>query len=183
MIELTRFQQLRPVQKISEEEAQQVGLPLYPDGKLSDLANSLRGANSSSTYAALISRYRKGKKQNELTDLKAINPVIAAFYNWLSFKARPIKLDDFKTFVATLKPGDLPKPEAEWRLYADSLILAIEREVLQTRYCIDYQLLIRICYIVRLCLEIKEKRYKVGAAVTSDLIDQILNLPILLPPR
>lgn len=100
----------------------------------------------------------------------------------MSFKARPIKLDDFKTFVTTLKPGDLLKPEDEWRLYADNLILAIEREVLHTNYCIDFQLLIRICYIVRLCLEVKEKRYKVGAAVTADLINQILNLPILLPP-
>jgi hypothetical protein len=100
----------------------------------------------------------------------------------LSFKARPIKLDDFKTFVTTLKPGDLLKPEDEWRLYADNLILAIEREVLHTNYCIDFQLLIRICYIFRLCLEVKEKRYKVGAAVTADLINQILNLPILLPP-
>jgi membrane protease YdiL (CAAX protease family) len=92
----------------------------------------------------------------------------------LSFKARPIKLDDFETFLL--------KPEDEWRLYADNLILAIEREVLHTNYCIDFQLLIRICYIVRLCLEVKEKRYKVGAAVTADLINQILNLPILLPP-
>src|SRR5713226_3384464 len=105
MIELTRFQQLRPVQKIAEEEAQQVGLPLYPDGKLSDLANSLRKADSSSTYKALISRYREVNKQNEITDFKAVNPVIAALYNWLSFKAQPIKLDDFKTFVATLKSG------------------------------------------------------------------------------
>jgi hypothetical protein len=183
MIELTRFQQLRPVQKVADEDAQQIGLPLYPDSKLSDLAKPLQAADSSSTYAALISRYRKTKKQNELTDFEAINPVVAALYNWLSFKSRPIKLDDFKSFVATLKPGDLPKPEDEWRLYADSLILAIEREVLQTRYCIDYQLLIRICYIIRLCLEVKDKRFKVGAAVTSNLINQILNRPILLPPK
>ena len=52
MIELTRFQLLRPVQTIAPEEAQQVGLPLYPDAALSDLANSLKDADSDSAYTA-----------------------------------------------------------------------------------------------------------------------------------
>jgi len=53
MIELTRFQQLRPVQKISEEEKRHVGLPLYPDDGLSDFANSLRDSKSSGAYTEL----------------------------------------------------------------------------------------------------------------------------------
>jgi hypothetical protein len=183
MIELTRFQQLRPVQKIAEEEARQIGLPLYPDDVLSDLANSLREAASSSTYSALINRYREANKSHELTSLKDINPVIAALYNWLSFKARPIKLDDFKAFVKTLKSGELFKLEDEWRLYADNLIVAIARHVLHTNYCVDFQLLIRISYLIRLCLKATDDRYRVDDAVTADLINAILNLPILLPPR
>jgi hypothetical protein len=183
MVELTRFQQLRPVQMIADEEATQVGLPLYPDGKLSDFAASLRDAGSSQEYTALINRYREVNKQNELTDLKQVNPVIAAIYNWLDFKARPIKLEDFKAFVATLKPGNLLRPDDVWRLHADNLILAFERGALHTRYCVDYQLLIRISYLIRLTLDVTDKAYKLKAAATADLLNQILNQPILLPGR
>lgn len=183
MIELARFQQLRPVQKIAEEEARQVGLLLYPDDKLSDLANGLRDADSRTTYAALINRHREINKQNELTDLKAVNPVIASLYKWVSFKARPIRLEDFKAFSATLDPGKLLMLEDEWRLYADNLVLAIARNVLHTNYCIDFQLLIRVCYLIRLCLKVTQNGYQVGDTVTADLINDILNLPIVLPAR
>jgi hypothetical protein len=183
MIELTRFQHLRPVQTIAQEEARQLALALYPDDNLSDLANSLRDANTSSAYASLINRYREANKQNELTGLKGINPVVAALYNWLSFKARPIKLDDFKAFVATLDPSALPNLEDEWRRYADALLLAIARNVLHTNYCIDFQLLIRICHIIRLCLSKNDGRYGVRESVTADLINEVLDLRLLLPSR
>jgi hypothetical protein len=183
MIELTRFQQLRPVQRIAAEEAQQLGLLLYPDATLSDLANGLREADDASSYAAMLNRFREGNKKNEISDLKSVNPVVAALYNWLNFKARPIKLEAFKTFVATLNFGVLSKPDDEWRRYADNLVLAIGRELLHTRYCIDFQLLIRICHLIRLCLKATKKGYEVGADVTAALIDAILTLPILLPPR
>ncbi|ABB75344.1 hypothetical protein SAMN05216403_13324 [Nitrosospira multiformis ATCC 25196] len=101
MIELTRFQLLRPVQTIAAEEAQQIGLPLYPDATLSKLANSLKDADSDSAYTALLNRYREANKTNEITDSKSLNPVVLALYNWLNFKARPLKLEDFKNFVAT----------------------------------------------------------------------------------
>lgn len=183
MIELTRFQQLRPVQTIAAEEAQQIGLLLYPDAALSDLANSLKDADSDSAYTALLNRYRGANKSNEITDPKSLNPVVLALYNWLNFKARPLKLEDFKIFVATLKSRDLPKPEDEWRRYADNLILAIERDLLHTRYCVDLQLLIRIGYLIRLCLKAADKGYQVGANVTAALLNAILTLPILLPSR
>jgi hypothetical protein len=183
MVELTRFQHLRPPQKISDEQAQQLGLRLYPDDNLSDLANSLRAATDGRAYAALIDGFRQANKTNEMTDLKSASPVVVAMYDWLSFKARPIKLDDFRTFVATLKPTDLPNLEDEWRHYADNLILAIAKEVLHTNYCIDFQLLIRICYLVRLCLKASGAHYKVPDSATAALVNQILNLPVLLPSR
>jgi hypothetical protein len=183
MIELTRFQQLRPVQTIAAEEAQQIGLLLYPDAALSDLANSLKDSDSVSAYAALLNRYRGANKSNEISDPKSLNPVVLSLYNWLNFKARPLKLEDFKTFVVTLKSSDLPKPEDEWRRYADNLILAIERGLLHTRYCVDFQLLIRICYLIRLCMKADDNGYQVGSDVTAALLNAILTLPILLPPR
>jgi hypothetical protein len=183
MVELTRFQQLRPVQKISEEETRQVGLPLYPDTNLSNLANSLRAATSSTDYTALLDQFREANKQNEMTDLTAVSPVVVAMYNWLNFKARPIKLGDFKAFAATLKSSNLPNLEDQWLFYADNLILAIDRQVLHTNYCVDFQLLIRICYLIRLCLEANGTAYRVRSSVTSHLINQILNQPVLLPSR
>ena len=167
---------------IADEEAQQVGLALYPDNKLSELAQSLHDASTRQDYEGLISRYREVAKQNLINNLKGVNPVIAALYNWLNFKARPIKIADFKTFVSTLKSKDLLRPNDVWQVLADNLIVAIELDILHTRFCLDYQLLIRICYLIRLCLDATEKAYKLKAGVTDDLINKILDLPILLPP-
>jgi hypothetical protein len=184
VIELTRFQQLRPAQKISDEEKQQIGLPLYPDAGLSPLANHLRDSATSVRYAEVLNQYKEGNAKYELNDSKTIQPVIRSLYDWFSFKARPIKLDDFKSFVGSLNVTEFPKLEEEWRLYADNLVVAIERNVLHTNYCIDFQLLIRVCYIIRLCLTTKQDgKYEVDAGVTSELINQILNLPIVLPQR
>jgi hypothetical protein len=184
VIELTRFQQLRPAQKISDEEKQQIGLPLYPDAGLSPLANHLRDSATSVRYAEVLNQYKEGNAKYELNDPKTIQPVIRSLYDWFSFKARPIKLDDFRSFVGSLNVTEFPKLEEEWRLYADNLVVAIERNVLHTNYCIDFQLLIRVCYIIRLCLTTKQDgKYEVDAGVTSELINQILNLPIVLPQR
>jgi hypothetical protein len=183
MIELTRFQQLRPAQKVSDEEKRQVGLPLYPDAGLSTLANHLRDSATSVRYAEVLNRYKEGNAKCELNDPKTIQPVIRSLYDWFSFKARPIKLDDFKSFVGSLDVTEFPKLEEEWRLYADNLVVAIERNVLHTNYCIDFQLLIRVCYVIRLCLKTNQDgKYEVGTGVTSELINHILNLPIVLPP-
>jgi len=183
MTELTRFQQLRPAQKISDQERQHVGLPLYPDDSLSDFANSLRASKSSAAYAELVERYKKVNAQSLVTDAKTVNPLIRALYDWFDFKARPTRLEDFKTFVKTLKPVDAPpKLEDEWRLYADNLIVAIEEKVLGTNFCVDFQLLIRICHILRRGLTINESQeYEVTADASGELINQILSLPIVLP--
>src|SRR5260370_10529852 len=167
LIELTRFQQLRPPQMIADEGAKQGRLPSYPDGKLSDFALSMQDAGNRQDYMALIQRYDEVNKQKPITELKAVNPVIAAFNQWLDFKARPIKLEDFKNFVATLQSRELLRPDDVWRNLADNLILSSERDLLHTRYCLQFQLLIRICYLIRLCLKIAEKGYKLRKGVTD----------------
>jgi hypothetical protein len=144
MIELSRFQQLRPVQKISEEQKQQTGLLLYPDAHLSQLAQSLLEAKTDLVYLELISRHVDVNGQKPITDVNSLNPMIASLYNWVSFKARPIRLDDFKSFVAGLDPAALPTLENEWRRYADQLVIAIVQKLLPTNFCVDFQLLIRI---------------------------------------
>src|SRR5260370_3046558 len=114
-------------------------------------------------------------------DLKAVNSVVAAFYQWLDCKARPIKVEDFKNFAATLQSRELLRPDDVWSNLADNLILAIERDLLHTRYCLHYQLLIRICYLIRLCLEIAENGANLRKSFPADLTTQILHLPLLLP--
>ena len=49
MEELFRYQQLRQSEKLFEEQKRLVGLPLYPDGDYSPLANSLIDINKRST--------------------------------------------------------------------------------------------------------------------------------------
>ena len=184
MIELTRFQHLRQPQKVSDEQKQHVGLPLYPDASLSDFANALRSAKTASDYTEALGRFKEREAKLQLTSLESINPVVKALYNWLDFKAKPIKVADLSTFIVSLDPGQGPKLDEEWRLYADALILAIERNVIQTNYCVDFQLLIRVCILLKRCLEINEDgRYKLASGVTADLINLILTLPIVLPSR
>ena len=184
MEEITRYQQLRPVQTLSEEEKLIAGLPLYPDEKLSDLAGKLKGAaDSSETYEALINRYKEeAHGKNVLEDTNKINPLLRSMYDWLNFKARPIKVDDFRKLVLTFKINDQPDLNKEWILYADNLLLAIHNKTINRNYCINYQLLIRICYLYKLCIKIVNNKFEVPDTVTTNLLNEILNLPILLPP-
>src|SRR5215469_13773896 len=104
MTELTRFQLLRPVQKISDEDKRHIGLPLYPTENLSQLAGELRNADAE-TYSALLKRLVT--EGPSITDVKDLNPVIASLYKWLNFKARPIRRADLEEFVKTLDPNAL----------------------------------------------------------------------------
>src|SRR5215217_897303 len=185
MTELTRFQQLRPAQKISEEEKQQVGLALYRDDSLSGFGMSLRASKSSGAYREVVERFKKANTDSLITNTGKINPLIRALYDLFDFKARPIKLDDFKAFAKTLTPGDAPSSlEDEWRRYADNLILAVEEKTLGTNFCVDFQLLIRICHILRRTLTLEENNeYAVVGDASGELVHQLLSLPILLPDR
>src|SRR6476620_9227028 len=91
MQEIFRFQQLRTTQKLSEEQKLLVGLPLYPEQSLSDLANDLIKCESSSSYLSLIERYKEKNKADILIHESQIHPTIRMLYDWLNFKARPIK--------------------------------------------------------------------------------------------
>ena len=179
MQELIRFQQLRQVQKTSDEEKLQLALPMYPDYSLSDLANRLRDAKNTEEYSAIVDRTRDGV----VTELKSVHPTVRALYNWFDFKARPVRLDDFKAFVRSIK-ADRLKLEDEWRQYADSLLISIEKKVFQTNCFIDFQLLIRICHILRLGLKANETNgYDVADTLTAELLNLLLNMAILLPSQ
>jgi hypothetical protein len=184
MVELSRFQQLRPTQTIAEEQKRQGRLPLYPDGMLSDLGRDLLAANDSRAYQSVLAGARQSGHLAELTGPAGVDKVVGTIYAWLQFKARPVRVADLAALAPALKPTDLGVLEVRWRLYADNLLLAIDRGELHVNSCLDYQLLIRICYLIRLCLVAAgPDRFEIAPTATDALIARILSQPILIPER
>ncbi|WP_152683847.1 hypothetical protein [Pseudarthrobacter siccitolerans] len=184
MDELFRYQQLRQSEKLSDEQKRIIGLPLYPDDTYSPLANDLiglnKGSNDDKSVADRLEEYaRAAQIVHEKDDLQ---PAIRAMYGWLNFKSKPIKPTEFTDFVATLnslEPFDLAK---EWTIYADNLLVAIYRGNVSINYSIDYQLLIRICYLFKLCTVPGDGELRVREGTSANLLDAILVSQILLPP-
>jgi hypothetical protein len=180
---LTRFQTLRPSQWISGDAVMQSGLPLYPDEKLSELADKLAAASDQESYNALIANYSKTHEAEIVKDVNALGPIVRALYDWFNFVARPIKSQRLNAFLKTLKASDLPDITDDWRRFADSLVLAIEANLLSKNFCIDLQLLIRICYLLRRFIQKTDGKLQLTADVTDGLIAELLARSIVLPPR
>src|SRR6266545_4440359 len=106
MEELFRYQQLRQSEKLSDEQKQLVGLPLYPDDTYSPLANDLidinKGSDDDKSVAGRLEDYARAAKI--IDDPEDLEPAISAAYDWLNFKARPIKPTDLEDFVSALNP-------------------------------------------------------------------------------
>jgi hypothetical protein len=183
MEELFRFQQLRQVQKLPEEQKSMLGLDLYQNSNLSEFAQQLQNpAAVNHTYDSIMNRYKEENNAfNVITDVKQIHPLIHAIYGWIAFKSRPLKARDFQKFVSTLKPDNEFNLTNEWNRYADNLILAIDNNNISFNHCIDYQNLIRACYFYALCIKIDDDRFEVPDDITSALLNQLLELSILLP--
>jgi hypothetical protein len=181
MEEIFRYQQLRQTQKLSEQEKMLVGLPLYPEQNLSELATHLVKADSSDAYASVLARYIGPNRENIIEDLSKIDPTIRSLYEWLNFKARPIKKDDFKNFVDALPTNQSFDLDKAWNFYADNFIVAINDKNISINYCVDFQLLIRICYLFKLCIEINDGQARVKDGISAALLNAILTQPVLLP--
>ncbi len=185
MEELFRYQQLRQSQKLSEEEKRFIGLLLYPGDDYSPLARGLIEINSrnaaNDSLAALLEEYSRAEKLVE--DPVDLQPTIRAVYNWLNFKARPIKTTDFADFILSLNPVEPFDLKNDWSIYADNLLIAIYEGNISINYCVDFQLLIRICYLFELCVLIKDGKAQMRENASAALLNVILTQPILLPPR
>ena len=182
MEELTRFMQLRQVQKLPKEHFDYLGLKLYPKEGLSRLGKELKAIDCSrDSYESFIAKYKakdeKSGASSLISRLGELNPVLLALYNWLDFKARPIKLNDFKEHIQsiTYREFDLQK---EWERIADSFVLYSNNN-LATVDKIDFQLLLRACYIFKLALAVENKKLKVIGA--EELINEVLTKPIIIP--
>jgi hypothetical protein len=184
MEELFRYQQLRQSQKLSEEQKRFVGLPLYPGDDYSPLARRLievnRGNTAGDSVAGLLEEYRSTAEP--VDDPANLQPPIHAVYDWLNFKARPIKTTDWADFILSLNPFEPFDLKKEWITYADNLLIAIYEGNISINYCVDFQLLIRICYLFELCVVVKDGKVQMREGTSADLLNVILTQPILLPP-
>jgi hypothetical protein len=183
MEELFRYLQLRQSQKLSEEQKNFVGLPIYPSDDYSPLAKKLieinKGNTDSDSVVRSVEEYIRTEKIIE--DTTNLQPAISAIYDWLNFKARPLKTADFTDFLLSLNPIEEFDLIKEWTAYADNLVIAIYQQNISINYCVNYQLLIRICYLFKLCIVVKDGRMQVKDGTSAALLDAILTQPVLLP--
>lgn len=182
MEELTRFMQLRQVQKLSKEYMDFLGLQLYPEKGLSNLGKELREATCRrDQYESSIQAYKERDKKSNgkllVSDVNDIDPVILSLYNWFDYKAWPIKIEDFKKHIQNIESRDVDL-KTEWTRYADSMILDISSK-LSPYNTIDFQLLIKVVYIYKLCLTTDDNGLKVTGE--EELINELLAKPIIIP--
>jgi len=182
MEELMRFQQLRPLQTLSDEQKSLLGLSLYPKDELTPFAKSLVGAAGKDAYTALIGRFAEASNgKNLISSGVQLHPFIKAMYEWFSFKARPIRIDDLGKFLQTLQTEHDFVLADQWNSIADNLLVAIERSQINVNYCVDFQDLIRICQLIQRCLQFREEVPGLVDGVTAALVNDILTRPIILP--
>jgi hypothetical protein len=181
--ELFRYQQVRQSERLSGEQKRSTGLTLYPDDKLSTLASDLVDINlgrlGEASAAGRISEHVRQEKLVE--DVSDLPDVIRAAYEWLQFKAPPIKPADLSDFVSNLTSVDKLDLADVWTTFADNLLVAIYQGQASINGCLDYQLLIRICYLFKLTVEVKNGKALVKTGTSAALIEAILLNPVLLP--
>jgi hypothetical protein len=183
MLELSRFQMLRPSQRISDEEKKQLGLPLYGNQALSDLATQLIAADTSDNYQAAIQRFAERDKGKALITNTKPHPDVLSLYSWLGFKAQPIRAKDLKTFLSGWNPKGSLNLAQEWTRIADNYIVALLEAALNLNCQYDFQLLIRALYIYLLCLQQGEAAGSMAlSSVASDsLLARIMTAQIVMP--
>jgi hypothetical protein len=184
MDELFRYTQVRQSERLSGEQKRLTGLSLYPNDSLSPLASDLVDINTGHADDATASsraaeHAREAELIEEVSDLPA---PIRAMYDWLQFKARPIRVEDLTAFIASLTLDEIDLA-AEWTRYADNLLVAIYDGRASINGCIDFQLLIRICHLLRLCVVVEDGRAQVKESANADLVDALLKNPVLLPAQ
>ncbi|MGV8895127.1 MAG: hypothetical protein ACOH10_11095 [Rhodoglobus sp.] len=184
MQELFRYQQVRQSERLAGEQKLLTGLALYPDDKLSSLASDLIDINvgrlAERSADDRVTEYTRSVTL--LEDAADLPPAIRALYDWLQFKARPIRPIDLADFVASHKELGTIDLTDVWMTFADNLLVAVYRGRASINGCIDFQLLIRICYLLRLTVDTKDGKATVKSGIDADLISAILRRPMLLPP-
>jgi hypothetical protein len=182
MLELSRFQQLRPAQRISEEEKSQVGLTLYGEQPLSALANQLVAAETADDYQYALAEYKR-LQGNKLISKTPPSADLLTLYQWISFKAQPIRAQDLATFAEKWKLKGGLKIEEEWPRIADNFIISLLDPGLELGCKYDFQLLIRALYVYALCLKLGEGSSSISLSkrATDAFLARLMAAPIIIP--
>lgn len=182
MLELSRFQMLRPAQRISDEEKNQLGLALYRSQLLSPFADQLVAADTTEEYRSLVELFVRD--QSALVTNAAPHPDLLALYKWINFKAQPIRVKDLKAFLQDWKSKGSLDLGKEWTRIADNYVVALLDSKLDLRCAYDFQLLIRALYLYALCLATNNNggAMALSAAASDALLARIMIAPIVLPP-
>lgn len=154
MNEILRFLQIRPTQKVSKEETKSVALELYPSERFSEFYYSLiRVKCDKEKSDSIIKNFIKQDKNSRyIDDINEIHPAILPLYNWLDYKYKPIKVEDFDNYikdeyVTILKDLTIPSIENEWIRIADNYLIRLYNEELNND-SIDWELLIKTIYTI-----------------------------------
>jgi len=183
MIELSRFQMLRPPQRISDEEKNQIGLPLYGSQPLSAFAAQLIAAESSEEYNSVVQRFAERDKGKALVTNTPPHPDVLSLYNWLGFKAQPIRAKDLGAFLEGWNPKGSLDLTKEWARIADNYVLALLDAALNLNCKYDFQLLIRALFVYARCLEASETGgvLVLSSTATDLLLVRIMTAQIVIP--
>lgn len=190
MNEIFRFHQIRPAQKISKEQKEKVGLPFYYNNSVSNFASELIEAGCDQEKIAELIKYFKAS-ENYIHSLQQTNPIVSTLYNWLEYKAKPIKKAQLISYVKKSMPNAEFNLKSEWEKIGDSyLVNLLENAINSTN--IDYGLLIKTVNIIAKFIPSREKNDKEKDSTESflknlekgtslDYINNFLDRQILLP--
>jgi hypothetical protein len=176
MKELTRFVQIRATQSLAPEQIDLLTLPLYRNSQLSSLAKVIAMTGE----AVKKDLVKTVPLIDEHTD---IYPLILATYNWLDYKAKPT-LAEFTLFAKEELNGfagnfNKDKFILEWESIADSILILVIRRKLQDVKWIDFQLLIKACYVIDTFLKDDGCDFIVEGKEGAFL--ELLNKPLVIP--
>ncbi len=183
MPELSRFQMLRPAQRITEESKRHLGLGLYGLSPLTPLAVQLLAAESAEEYASLVERFAESGKGADLVTRHPPDPDLLRLYDWLSYKAQPVRTKDFETFLAGWEASGSLDLEKEWARIADNYVISILAPQFDLGCKYDFQLLIRALYLLLLALKACEggKTFVLSEQASDALLARIMTAQILIP--
>ncbi|MBC8769582.1 hypothetical protein H4O18_16405 [Arenibacter sp. BSSL-BM3] len=184
MEEITRFLQIRSVQKMADENKSALGLPIFPNVELTEFADKLKKAGcNKQEYSERIERYKIDPNSTYIRDLPSINPIILKISQWIDYKSKPIGGQDFKDFFESFfenHKSEILKMdfEKELEILGDNFLVSIHDHLVAINYHIDFTLLIKSLYVIKKSID---KQNHVNILKGNEWLNKIVNAPLLVP--
>ena len=208
MSEIFRFHQVRSVQKLTLEEQTEIGIPMYQHS-LSKFALALQSTQDDrDKFLKLVTELQRSWERNyHINELKDIHPLPLRLYEWFDYKSKPIMLEQFKQFLLNEFSQEVQSVEGfslneEWEKISDNYLLRIVTSLANTNDFVDFQLLLKVCFILskfKSTLELVNQPSNTRTdnsstiAIEEDIkrheetvisrITSILTMPVITPPN